>query len=84
NRVRAFSPDPGATLVIDGEPHKVLRARLHAAAPAPGRWIEAGGVPVAGLGNGGVELVKVVPAGKRPMSGQAWLRGLRRSGGLIA
>ncbi len=84
NRVRALSPEPGATLVIDGEAHQVLQARLHEAMPKPGRWIDGGGVPVAGLSDGGVELVTVLPAGKRPMSGQAWLRGLRRSGGLIA
>ena len=84
NRVRALSPEPGATLVIDGEAHQVLQARLHQATPTTGRWIDAGGVPVAGLGDGGVELVTVLPAGKRPMSGQAWLRGLRRGGGLIA
>jgi methionyl-tRNA formyltransferase len=83
NRVRALSPEPGATLVIDGEPHQVLKARLHEATPAPGRWMDAGGVPVAGLGDGGVELVTVLPAGKRPMSGEAWLRGLRRTAGLI-
>jgi methionyl-tRNA formyltransferase len=45
--------------------------------------MDAGGVPVAGLGDGGVELVTVLPAGKRPMSGEAWLRGLRRTAGLI-
>ncbi|HWL48828.1 MAG TPA: methionyl-tRNA formyltransferase, partial [Acidimicrobiia bacterium] len=84
NRVRALSPEPGATLVIDGEPHQVLKARLHEATPAPGRWVDAGGVPVAGLGDGGVELVTMLPAGKRPMSGEAWLRGLRRTAGLIA
>jgi methionyl-tRNA formyltransferase len=84
NRVRALSPEPGATLVIDGEPHQVLQARLHEATPGPGRWMEASGVPVAGLGDGGVELMTILPAGKRPMSGEAWLRGLRRSGGLIA
>ena len=84
NRVRALSPEPGATLVIDGEAHQVLRARLHETTPGPGRWINAGGVPVAGLSDGGVELVSLLPAGKRPMSGEAWLRGLRRKGGLIA
>jgi methionyl-tRNA formyltransferase len=83
NRVRALSPEPGATLVVDGETHQVLQARPHQATPAPGRWMEAGGVPVAGLGDGGVELVTILPAGKRPMSGEAWLRGLRRSDGLI-
>jgi methionyl-tRNA formyltransferase len=84
NRVRALSPEPGATLVIDGEAHQVLHARLHETTPGTGRWMDANGVPIAGLGDGGVQLVTLLPSGKRPMSGEAWLRGLRRSGGLIA
>ncbi len=84
NRVRALSPEPGATLVIDGETHQVLQARLHEAAPDPGRWMETGGVPVAGFGDGGVELVTLLPPGKRPMSGESWLRGRRRDGGSTA
>ena len=84
NRVRALSPEPGATLVIDGERHQVLQARLHETAPGPGRWVETGSVPVAGFGDGGVELVTLLPPGKRPMSGESWLRGRRRDSGSTA
>lgn len=84
NRVRALSPDPGATLVIDGERHQVMQARAHETAPETGRWVEVDGVPVAGLSDGGMELVTLLPAGKRAMSGASWLRGLRRSSGTIA
>ena len=84
NRVRALSPDPGATLVIDGERHQVMQARTHETGPETGRWVEVDGVPVAGLSDGGMELVTLLPAGKRAMSGASWLRGLRRSGGTIA
>ena len=83
NRVRGLSPEPGATLIIDGETHQVLQARLHEAAPEAGRWMEFGGVPVAGLGDGGVQLVTLLPPGKRPMSGESWLRGRRRNSGSI-
>jgi methionyl-tRNA formyltransferase len=84
NRVRALSPDPGATLVIDGERHQVMRARTHETGPETGRWMEVDGVPVAGLSDGGMELVTLLPPGKRAMSGASWLRGLRRSSGTIA
>lgn len=84
NRVRALSPEPGATLIIDGAPHQVLQARLHGASPEPGRWQSEDGVPVAGFGDGGVELVTLLPPGKRPMSGEAWLLGLRKDEGSVA
>ena len=84
NRVRGLSPEPGASLIIDGETHQVLQARLHEAAPEPGRWMDFDGVPVAGLGDGGVQLVTLLPPGKRPMSGESWLRGRRRDSGSIA
>jgi methionyl-tRNA formyltransferase len=84
NRIRALSPDPGATLVIDGEPHQVIQARAHETVPETGHWMEVGGVPVAGLSDGGVELLTLLPAGKRPMSGESWLRGRRRNSGTIA
>lgn len=84
NRVRALSPEPGATLVIDGERHQVVQARGRETGPETGRWMEVEGVPVAGLGDGGMELVTLLPAGKRAMSGASWLRGLRRSSGTIA
>jgi methionyl-tRNA formyltransferase len=83
NRVRALSPEPGATLLIDGAPHQVLRARSHPATPEPGTWIAVDGVPVAGLGDGGMELIEILPPGKRPMPGQEWLRGLRRESGRV-
>jgi methionyl-tRNA formyltransferase len=83
NRVRALSPEPGATLLIDGDPHQVLRARSHPTAPEPGTWMAVDGVPVAGLGDGGMELIEILPPGKRPMPGQEWLRGLRRESGMV-
>ena len=84
DRVRALSPEPGAVLVIDEVGHQVLRARRHPTAPEPGTWAGVDGVPVVGLADGGVELVEVLPPGKRPMSGEAWLRGRRRETGSVA
>lgn len=83
NRVRGLAPDPAAVLVIDGEPHKLLRVSLASASPPQGRWQVIEGVPVAGLANGGIELVSIQPPGKRPMSGADWARGRRESAGIV-
>lgn len=84
NRVRAFAPNPGATLDIDGERFKILEARLAEAGPGEGHWVGEEGRILAGVGSGTVELVKVQPPGKRSMAGAAWLRGARSQGGSIA
>jgi methionyl-tRNA formyltransferase len=83
NRVRGLSPEPGATLVVDDEVVQVLRARAHQPTPKPGTWAAIDGLPVAGFGDGGVELVEVKPPGKAVMSGSDWLRGRRRSSGVV-
>ena len=83
NRVRALSPEPGATLRIDDETLQIRRARPSAISPRPGTWQTHLGSPVAGFADGGVELVEIQPPGKKPMSGAAWIRGLRRSSGSI-
>lgn len=83
NRVRALSPEPGATLHIDDETLQILRARPSAISPRTGTWQMHLGSPVAGAADGGVELVEIQPPGKKPMSGAAWIRGLRRSSGII-
>lgn len=83
DHVRALSPEPGATLSIDGVRHKILDARPHEASPPPGTWIGVGGVPVVGTSDGGVELVTLQPPGKTPQEGAAWLRGRRSQGGEV-
>jgi methionyl-tRNA formyltransferase len=84
NRVRGLAPEPGATLLIDGGRHQVMRAGLHEASPSTGRWVEVSGAPVAGFADGGLELLEVQPPGKRPMSGRDWLRGRHRGAGTVA
>lgn len=81
--VRGLSPDPGAVLLIDGEPHRVLAARMADHRPEPGRWELAGGVPVVAVGGAGIELVTLQPPGGRPMGAEAWARGRRREGGSV-
>jgi methionyl-tRNA formyltransferase len=78
-RVRAFHPWPGTFAIWQGEPLKVLRARPLAdwgSPPViPGTvFIHPQGMAVT-CGEGSLLLVEVHPTGKRPMAGEAFLRG---------
>jgi methionyl-tRNA formyltransferase len=77
--VRALSPHIGAQLTLDdGTPLGVMRARAVGAGPPPGGLALEGKYPVLGCADGALELLAVKPAGRREMSGEDWLRGLRR------
>jgi methionyl-tRNA formyltransferase len=66
NQIRALSPHIGARGEVDGQLLTVWRARL----ADEGSRLTAGGL----------ELVEVQPEGRRRMSGEEYLRGLRGSG----
>lgn len=83
-RVRGLAPRPGATLLIDETPHKVLAAREHPASVPARNWEVVDGAPVVGLDDGSVELLMIQPPGKREMDGGSWLRGLRETSGGVA
>jgi methionyl-tRNA formyltransferase len=77
--VRALTPHIGAQLRLDGEPPLGVReARVLPDGPAAGSLSLEGRRPVLGCSDGALELVVVHPAGRRPMRGEDWLRGLRR------
>jgi methionyl-tRNA formyltransferase len=88
NRVRAFSPRPGAWTTLDGRRLKVWKARPHGGpAPdgAPGSFAGgAGGSLVVATGEGGLKLDEVQPEGGRRMSGAEFLRGRRGAGGNLS
>jgi methionyl-tRNA formyltransferase len=87
NRVRAFSPRPGAWTMLDGRRLKVWRAR---AAGQPGRGEPgsfadgAEGSLVVATGDGALVLDEVQPEGGRRMSGADFLRGRRGAGGKLS
>ena len=83
DKVRGLAPDPGATLLIDGAPHKVLAARESDWSPAGRSWEIHDDAPVVAVGEGGVELVELQPPGKRPQTGEDWARGRRGSRGRV-
>lgn len=72
--VRAYSPDPGAYTFFRGRRITILRASAVPGADAAAGTLVDGSVVAAG---GRVRLDQVIPAGKRPMSGADWVRGLR-------
>jgi methionyl-tRNA formyltransferase len=76
--VRALTPHVGAQLQLDdGTLLGVRAARVLEQGPAPGELALAGPRPVLGCAEGALELLAVHPPGRRPMSGEEYLRGLR-------
>ena len=96
DRVRAFSPRPGAWTILDGRRLKVWRARPGDGPLASGepRWKPegepgwfgsgAGGSMVVVTGDGVVALDEIQPEGGRRMSGPDFLRGRRGAPGKLS
>lgn len=76
-KVRALNPRPGAWLSIAGERLKVWAASQVDSTAPQSSIVDADGIPVLGVAGGSVALEEVQPAGKRRVSGAAWLRGRR-------
>jgi methionyl-tRNA formyltransferase len=78
NRVRAMSPDPGATASFRGQALKVLRAQAVEGSGEPGEivHVDEDGFVVA-TGDGGFRLLEMAPAGGRRMSAADFARGHR-------
>lgn len=76
--VRALAPHIGAQVeLVDGALLGVYAARAVSAGPPPGIVSFDGPRPVLGCEGGALELLVVKPPGRREMSAEAWLRGLR-------
>ncbi len=77
--VRALTPHIGAQLQLeDGGLLGVTAVKVLATGPPPGELSVEGRVPVLGCAQGALELLAVHPPGRRPMSGEDYVRGLRR------
>jgi methionyl-tRNA formyltransferase len=77
-RVRAFNPWPGAFMDLHGSPLKIHRARVVVGLAEAGERLVAQDQPAVGAGGGILLLEEVQPAGKKPMSGKAFLAGARQ------
>lgn len=76
-KVRAFNPWPGAYLIWNGNLLKVHDASIGFGDLQQGERGIYMGLPAVGTSDGLLVLVEVQPAGKRPMSGEAFLAGAR-------
>ncbi len=76
-RVRAFNPWPGAFFPWGGGTLKVLHAHAAAGTAPPGQSLLADSLPAVGTAQGLLVLDEVQPAGRKPMSGKAFLAGAR-------
>ncbi len=83
DRLRGFSPWPGAWTTLDGRTVKILSATaggpaLAGAAPGEGRKIAGRGFAVACGGGTSLLASRVQPEGRAPQDALAFLNGLRR------
>jgi methionyl-tRNA formyltransferase len=78
-RVRAFQPWPSAFMDFQGQPLKILKARVSAGELAhPGTRSIIDELPATCTPMGWLLFEEVQPAGKRPMTGRDFLRGARQ------
>jgi methionyl-tRNA formyltransferase len=82
-RVRGLAPRPGATLVVDGDVHRVLKAHRVDTRPEPGTWVAGADGPVVSVGTGAVALTVLQRPGGRAQDGAAWIRGRHRQEGTV-
>ena len=77
NLVRGVTPEPGAFTTLEGARLKVLDAAIARDAPrlAAGEFAMHGRRLLVGTATDPIELLKVQPAGKKPMAAADWWRG---------
>ena len=77
NLIRGVTPEPGAFTTLDGARLKVLDAHVAREAPRlqPGHFAVEGKRVLVGTASDPIELVTVLPAGKKAMAATDWWRG---------
>ena len=77
NVIRGVTPEPGASTVIDGNRLKILAARVsgNSIALSPGHLRLHEKKLLIGTATTPIELERVIPAGKKPMTASDWWRG---------
>ncbi len=78
-KIRAFTPWPGTFMSLeDGAPLKIHKAHVAAASKTEaGKRVVLDGLPAVGTADGLIVFDELQPAGKKPMSGKAFLAGGR-------
>ena len=84
NAIRAFTYEPGAWTLWKAEPFKICSTKVtDQIAGIPGQVTVIDKKVVVSTGEGAIELLRVIPAGKKEMDAIDWARGARLTGGEI-
>jgi len=84
NAIRAFTYEPGAWTLLKGEPFKICSVKASdAVVGSPGALLVLDKSVFVGTGSGALELLRVIPSGKKEMDAIDWARGARLTGGEI-
>ena len=84
NSVRAFTYEPGAWTLWKGEPFKIcLTGNSSSSKGAVGEVLVIDKSVFVTCANGSLEILRVVPAGKKEMDAIEWARGARLIGGEV-
>jgi len=78
NRVRGFSPWPGAYSFLDGKIHKILAAEAESGTGEAGLlYVREKNILEIGTGSGLLRVLNIQPEGKKPMTAAEFTRGHR-------
>jgi methionyl-tRNA formyltransferase len=84
NAIRAFTYEPGAWTLWKGEPFKICATRISGqTSDTPGKISVIDKSVFVSTGSGSLEILRVVPSGKKEMDAIEWVRGARLTGGEI-
>jgi len=84
NAIRAFTYEPGAWTLWKGESFKICAAKVsNGPSGKPGQISIIDKSVVVAAGSGTLELLRVIPSGKKEMDAIDWVRGARLTGGEI-
>jgi methionyl-tRNA formyltransferase len=84
NAIRAFTYEPGAWTLWKGESFKICATKVsNGPSDTPGQISVIDKSVLVSTGSGNLELLRVIPAGKKEMDAIDWARGARLTGGEI-
>jgi methionyl-tRNA formyltransferase len=84
NAIRAFTYEPGAWTLWKGESFKICATKVsNRPFGKPGQISVIDKSVVVATGSGTLELLRVIPSGKKEMDAIDWARGARLTGGEI-
>ena len=84
NAIRAFTYEPGAWTLWKGESFKICATGVsNTSSGTPGQILVVDKSVFVSTGSGAIELLRVIPAGKKEMDAIDWARGARLTGGEI-